>query len=286
MTFAFIQAEKAQHRVRVLCRALGVSPSGFYAWHRRPPSRRRGADRCVRTYLRAAHAASGGTYGSPRLHEALQRDGFRIGRKRVIRLMRAEQLVGRPRKRYRVTTTADPTATPAANHLAQAFRPRRPNRVWAADITALPTPDGWLYLAVVMDLFSRRIVGWAVGTTLETDLVLRAWQRALARRHTAPRLHHSDRGAQYTSARYQQALAAHGVRCSMSRRGNCYDNAVVESFFRTLKLDLGERLGRTRLDVARRVGTYIEGFYNARRLHSTLGYRSPIQFERDQRPAA
>ena len=286
MTFGFIQAEKADHPVRVLCRALGVSPSGFYAWQRRPPSRRSRADRRVRTHLRATHAASGGTYGSPRLHEALQHEGFRVGRNRVIRLMRAEQLTGRPRRRFRVTTSADPTATPAANHLAQAFRPRRPNRVWAADITALPTPEGWLYLAVVMDLFSRCIVGWAVETTLEADLVLLAWQRALARRHTAPRLHHSDRGAQYTSARYQQALAAHRVRCSMSRRGNCYDNAVVESFFRTLKVDLGAPLGRTRLEVVRRVGAYIDGFYNTRRLHSTLGYRSPIQFERDHRAAA
>ena len=286
MIFAFIQAEKAQHRVRRLCRALAVSPSGFYAWQRRPPSVRSRLDRRMRAQLRAAHAASGGTYGSPRLHHALQQDGVAVGRNRVIRLMRAEQLVGRPRKRFRVTTTVDATATPAVNHLARAFQPRRPNRVWAADITALPTPDGWLYLAVLMDLYSRRIVGWALDTTLETDLVLRAWQRALATRRTAPRLHHSDRGTQYTSARYQQALAAHGVRCSMSRRGNCYDNAVVESFFRTLKLDLGERIAPTRIDVARRVGAYIDGFYNTRRLHSTLGYRSPVQFERARRTAA
>ena len=286
MTFAFIQAEKADHRVRVLCQTLGVSASGFYAWQRRPPSTRARVDRRLRTHLRAAHAASGGTYGSPRLQEALHQVGLAVGRNRIIRLMRTEQLVGRPRKRFRCTTVTDATATPAANHLARAFQPRRPNAVWAADITALPTPEGWLYLAVLMDLYSRRIVGWAMDTTLETELVLTAWQRPLALRRTAPRLHHSDRGTQYTSARYQAALAGHRVRCSMSRRGNCYDNAVVESFFRTLKLDLGDRIAPTRITIARRIGTYIDGFYNTRRLHSTLRYRSPIQFERERSAAA
>ena len=284
--FGFIQAEKAHHRVRTLCRTLGVSVSGFYAWQHRPPSVRAQTDRRLRVHLRAAHAASHRTYGSPRLHEALQQAGLSVGRNRVIRLMHVEQLVGRPRKRFRRTTVTDPTAAPAANHLARAFRPRRPNQVWAGDITALPTPEGWLYLAVLMDLYSRRIVGWAVDTTLGTDLVLAAWQRALATRRTAPRLHHSDRGVQYTSTRYQDALAAHRVRCSMSRRGNCYDNAVVESFFRTLKLDLGDRMAPTRLEVARHIGAYIEGFYNTRRLHSTLGYRSPVQFEQERTAAA
>jgi putative transposase len=286
VTFAFIQAEKAHHPVRILCRALDVSASGFYAWQQRSPSLRSRTDRRLRTHLRATHAASRGTYGSPRLHEALQQAGHAVGRNRVIRLMRADQLVGRPRKRFRLTTAADPDATPAANHLARAFRPRRPNTVWAGDITALPTPEGWLYLAVLLDLYSRRVVGWAIDTSLETALVLTAWRRALAGRRTAPRLHHSDRGTQYTSACYQAALAAHRVRCSMSRRGNCYDNAVVESFFRTLKLDLGERIAPTRQEAARRIGAYIDGFYNTRRLHSTLGYRSPVQFEREHSPAS
>jgi transposase InsO family protein len=200
--------------------------------------------------------------------------------------MRDEQLVGRPRRRYRVTTTHDPAAAPAPNHLDQRFTVTRRNDVWAADLTSLPTRQGWVYLAVVLDLYSRRIVGWALEATLETRLVLTAWQRAVARRGTAPRLHHSDRGTQYTSAAYQAALRAHRVRCSMSGRGNCYDNAVVESLFRTLKADLNQPVWATRSDAITDVGTYIDDFYNTRRLHSTLGYRSPVEFERRRRPAA
>ena len=286
MTFAFIEAEKAHHAVRTLCRTLDVSASGFYAWQQRPPSVRRSRDCRLRLQLRAAHAASGGTYGSPRLQRDLQQQGERVGRHRVMRLMRAEHLIGRPRKRFRVTTETDRTVTPAPNHLAQVFTAPRPNAVWAADITAIPTAEGWLYLAVLLDLYSRRIVGWAAQPTLETALVLTAWQRALARRRQPPDLHHSDRGCQYTSAAYQRALATHGVRCSMSRRGNCYDNAVVESFFRTLKLDVGPRVPRTRADAIHRISAYIDGFYNTRRLHSTLGYRSPVQFEREHARAA
>jgi putative transposase len=286
VTFAFIQAEKAQHPVRTLCRALGVSASGFYASQQRAPSARARTDGRLRLHLRAAHRASGGTYGSPRLCQTLQQSGERVGRNRVIRLMRTEQLRGRPRRRFMRTTAADPAARPAANLLNQRFTTAGPNRVWAADITALPTRDGWLYLAVLLDLYSRRVVGWATGATLETSLALDAWHRAVARRRRAPALHHSDRGCQYTSAAYQRALAQHDVRCSMSRRGNCYDNAVVESFFRTLKLDLADRPYASREDTSRRIGDYIEGFYNTRRLHSTLDYRSPAQFERDHPDAA
>jgi putative transposase len=272
--------------VRTLCRALGVSASGFYASHQRGPSRRARDDRRLRVQLCAAHRASQGSYGSPRLYQALQQAGERVGRNRVIRLMRAEQLRGRPHRRFRVTTAADPTAPPAPNLVAQTFTVTAPNRVWAADSTAIPTTDGWLYVAVLLDLYSRQVVGWAAAPTLDTALVLTAWRRALARRRRAPRLHHSDRGCQYTSEAYQRALAQHRVQCSMSRRGNCYDNAVVESFFRTLKLDLAGRLRVSREEAARRIGEYIDGFYNTRRLHSTLGYRSPAQFERDRGRAA
>ena len=271
--------------MRTLCRALHVSPSGFYAWQQRPLSARQQLDRRLCVHLRAAHGASDGTYGSPRLQQALQTAGLAIGRNRVIRLMRREQLVGRPRRRFRVTTEADPAAAWAPNQLNQTFTTSRPNDVWAGDITAIPTTDGWLYLAVLLDLFSRRVVGWAVAPTCDTSLVLRAWQRALAQRQRPPRLHHSDRGGQYTSARYQHELARHRVACSMSRRGNCFDNAVVESFFRTVKVDLDRRLRTTRLEAAQHLATYIDGFYNTRRLHSTLGYLSPAEFERRHRRA-
>ena len=237
-------------------------------------------DRRLCVHLRAAHVASDGTYGSPRLQHQLQADGLTVGRNRIIRLMRREQLVGRPRKRFRVTTVADAAATWAPNHLNQTFTAARPNDVWAADITAIPTTDGWLYLAVLLDLFSRRIVGWSVAATPDSSVVLTAWQRALARRRCPPRVHHSDRGAQYTSARYQHELTRHRVRCSMSRRGNCFDNAVVESFFRTLKVDLDRHLRTTRTQAAQHIARSIDGFYNTRRLHSTLGYLSPAAFER------
>lgn len=286
MSFAFVQAEKAQHSVRCLCRALSVSASGFYAWQHRPPSPRNRSDCRLSVYLRAAHQASGGTYGSPRLHQTLQARGFQVGRNRVIRLMRREALTGRPRRRFRVTTARDPRATVAANHLAQRFHVSRPNTVWAADITAVATREGWVYLAVLLDLYSRRVVGWALDAHLETRLVLTAWRRALARRRRPPRQHHSDRGTQYTSAAYQRALAVHGVTCSMSGRGNCFDNAVVESFFRTLKSDLDHTVWSTRRDAIAAVGHYIDNYYNTRRLHSTLGYRSPADFERQQRAVA
>jgi transposase InsO family protein len=265
---------------------LGVSASGFYAWQHRPASARAVTDRRLRVHLRAAHAASRGTYGSPRLQQALRAQGFVVGRNRVRRLMHVEDLVGRSPKRFRVTTVANPAAVAAPNSLNQSFSPTTPNRVWAADITALPTTEGWLYLAVVLDLYSRRVVGWALAPTLDAQLVVTAWRRAVARRGRAPRLHHSDRGRQYTSAAYQRELAAHRVRCSMSRRGNCYDNAVVESFFRTLKSDLADRLRGTRGDIARAVTEYLDHFYNTRRLHSTLNYQTPAAFERRRRRAA
>lgn len=288
MTFEFILAEKAHHAIRTMCQVLDVSPSGYYAWRGRPLfTPRGGANRALRAKIRAIHAESRGRYGSPRVHAALQAQGERVGRKRVIRLMQAEQLQGRTPRRFHLTTQADPTAAPAPNVLAQQFGVRRPNAVWAADITALPTQEGWLYLAVLLDLYSRAVVGWAVDRTLETRLVLTAWRRALARRGTAPRLHHSDRGCQYTSTVFQRELLTHGVRCSMSRRGNCYDNAPVESFFHTLKTEIAERpVWPTRTDAMIAVATYIDGFYNSRRLHSALGYQSPAAFERRQRVAA
>jgi transposase InsO family protein len=282
VTFAFILAEKAQYPVRTLCAVLGVSPSGYYAWHGRPvitPQVR--TNRGLRVRIRAIHAESRGRYGSPRVHKALQAAGERVGRNRVIRLMRAEQLRGRPHRRFRMTTQPDPAAAPAPNLLNQVFRAAAPNRVWTADITAIPTGEGWLYLAVLLDLYSRRVVGWAVRPTLETELVCAAWQMALGRRRPgAGLLHHSDRGCQYTSDRYQALLRAQAVTCSMSRRGNCFDNAPTESFFRTLKVEIDAVCyWATRRAAAAAIAHFIEGFYNMKRLHSSLNYQSPAAFE-------
>jgi transposase InsO family protein len=274
-------AEKAHYPIRVMAQVLGVTPSGYYAWRGRPLiTPRVRVNHALRRRIRLIHAESRGTYGSPRVMRALREAGTRVGRNRVIRLMRTEQLRGRPRRRFRLTTQTDPAATPAPNRLGRQFAVHGPNRVWAADLTALPTAQGWLYLAVLLDLWSRRVVGWAVSPTLETDVVTAAWYMALGRRQRAPRLHHSDRGCQYTSVRYRQLLARHRVACSMSRRGNCWDNAPVESFFRTLKVELvPETLWPTRAIAAAAVHDYIERFYNTTRLHSSLGYQSPARFE-------
>ncbi len=280
MTFALIATEKAAYPVDVLCATLGVSRSGFYAWQQRPESTRTRQDRRLRLALRIAHAESGHRYGSPRLHVVLRNRGERISRKRVIRLMQREQLRGRAPRRFRVTTVSDPTAAAAENLLRQRFAVPHPNQVWAGDITAIDTREGWLYLAVLLDLCSRTVVGWAVRSTLEADVVLGAWHMAVGRRRCAPRLHHSDRGCQYTSLAYQHQLRRHGVRCSMSRPGNCYDNAPVESFFRTLKTEIAERpRWATHREATAAIAQYIDRFYNRQRLHSSLGYRTPAAFE-------
>jgi putative transposase len=283
VSFAFMAAEKAAYPLRTMCHVLGVSRSGFYAWRGRPlMSPRQHASATLRTRIRVIHAESRGRYGSPRVHAALHATGLRVGRNRVIRCMQAEQLRGRPRRRFRVTTQPDALATPAPNRLRQVFQVSAPNRVWTGDITAIATAEGWVYLAVLLDLYSRRIVGWAVRPTLETELVCAAWVVAITRRPPAAGLiHHSDRGSQYTSERYQQLLRAHGVTCSMSRAGNCYDNAPTESFFRTLKVELALPVTLTRRTTVRLLGEYIERFYNRERLHSSLGYRSPVTFEAD-----
>jgi transposase InsO family protein len=236
----------------------------------------------LRVRIRAIHAKSRQRYGSPRIHRALQAEGTPLGRNRVIRLMRAEQLRGRPHRRFRVTTQADPTAAPAPNRLNQVFQASAPNRVWTADITAIPTGEGWLYLAVLLDLYSRRIVGWAVRATMETDVVCAAWQMAVSRRQPPGGLvHHSDRGSQYTSDDYQALLQAHRVTVSMSRRGNCFDNAPTESFFRTLKVEIApDCYWPTRRAATDAIAEFIERFYNSERLHSSLNYQSPAAFER------
>jgi putative transposase len=278
--FRLIAAERAVSPVRVLCRALGVSASGFYAAYGRPPSPRAQLDTTLRQRLRVEAAAARHTYGSPRLHRCLQAAGHAVGRKRVIRLMRAEGLHARRRRRFRRTTQSAHDQPIAPNHLARGFRVQRPNQVWAADLTYLETAEGWLYLAVVLDLYARRIVGWATRATLATELPLAALQMALVQRRPAGGgLHHSDRGLQYASAAYRAVLARHGWRASMSGTGNCYDNAVVESFFGSLKRDLDVDQWPSRDAAHAAVRDYIERFYNPVRLHSTLHYQSPVSFE-------
>ena len=268
--------------MRVLCRALGVTPSGYYAWRDRPPSLRAQRDVQLTAHLRLVHAESRGTYGRPRVQRALRARGIRVGDKRVARLMGAAQLHARGRRRFRVTTDSAHAQPVVPNHLARRFHIATLNTVWAADITALWTREGWCYLAVVLDLASRRVVGWAVRSTLDTALPLTALHLALGRRRVrAGLLHHSDRGSQYASAAYQAVLARHHVIPSMSRVGDCWDNAPVESFFSGLKAELvPDRPWTTRAAAAAAIADHIEGFYNRRRLHSALGYRSPVDFER------
>jgi transposase InsO family protein len=275
-----IAAEKADFPVRVLCRALGVSPSGYYAAQHRGPSPRAVTDAALMRRVQVLHAEHRRVYGRPRLQRVLRDAGIRIGDRRLRRLMRLGGVRAHGRRRYHVTTDSAHQAPVAGNHLARAFAVARPNRVGAGDITALWTDEGWLYLAVLLDLASRRVVGWAAAATLETVLPLAALQQALTRRRIRPGLlHHSDRGVQYASARYQAVLQRHRLQVSMSRRGNCWDNSVAESFFSTLKTELHPATWPTRAEAHAAVADYIERFYNTRRLHSTLNYRSPAEFE-------
>ena len=281
MKFGFIQTEKATYPVRMLCRTLLVSTSGFYAWCRRGSSLRAQEDAALKVKVRAAHAASDKTYGSPRIHEDLKADGKHIGRKRVARLMREEGIEGQRKRRFRVTTDSRHSHPVAANHLDRNFTASAPNKVWVTDITYIWTREGWMYLAAILDLFSRRVVGWSMDSRIGHTLALDALGMALRTRRPEPGLlHHSDRGVQYAAGDYQKQLREHGIVCSMSRKGDCWDNAVAESFFSTLK---AERVHRTdyvsRSQARASVFEYIEVFYNARRRHSALGYVSPVQHE-------
>jgi transposase InsO family protein len=264
------------------CDVLHVTPSGYYAWAKRPPSRRHREDVQLKARIRAIHLASRGTSGSPRIYEQLRQDGFTAGRARVARLLRDMGLIGLPVKRFRRTTDSAHPHPVAANVLARDFDAAQPNERWSTDITYLWTWEGWLYLAVVLDLFSRRVVGWAVQPHLRTELALDALEMALGRRVPETGLvHHSDRGCQYAADAYQSRLRDHAIVCSMSRKGDCWDNAVTESFFATLKTELIHRQPwPTRRETTHAVAEYIEGFYNPYRLHSSLGYVSPNDFER------
>jgi putative transposase len=270
--------------VTLMCRVLDVSTSGYYAWRKRQPSPRAQANATLVAQIRQVHQASKQRYGSPRVQRELQALGYRCTQKRVARLMQVHGIRGKCKQRRQVRTTDSQHHLPvAANWLAQQFTAAGPNQKWLADITYIPTAEGWLYLAGVMDLYSRKIVGWAMDERMTTNLVTRALHMACRRRQPAPGLlHHSDRGSQYASHEYQRVLAAYGMVGSMSRRGNCYDNAPIESFWGTLKTEAPDtnQLWATRQQAKTAIFAYLEGFYNHRRRHSTLGYHSPNEFER------
>ena len=281
MIYQFVDDHRTKYSVTRLCRTLGVSPSGYYAWRRRPPSARTVANQRLVTHMRLIHHEVRETYGSPRMQAELVARGLPCNVKRVARLMRLHHLRARHKRRYRVTTKVNPKLPVAPNHLAQHFQASAPNEKWVGDITYVWTHEGWLYLAVVMDLYSRRIIGWALARTQDTTVVLAALQMAIGRRQPpAGLLHHSDRGSQYASAQYQAVLQAYRFTVSMSSTGNCFDNAAMESFFGTLKAELINCQSYQTRDQARQdIVAYIEGFYNVTRRHSTLGYRSPLEFE-------
>ena len=287
MRFAWIAAERAEYTITQCCQALRVSPSGFYAWQQRPESAHAVRDRQLRVLIRASHEGSRRAYGSPRVLEDLIEQGIPISRKRVARLMQAEGLRARVRKRFRSTTMSDHDQPIAGNVLDRRFAAERPNQRWVGDTTEfLIGSSAKLYLAAIMDLHSRFIVGWALSAVNDRHLTLSALDKAVKRRcPDAGLLHHSDQGCTYASEDYRTRLAEHGITCSMSRRGNCYDNAVMESWFSTVKSEESERF-ESYAHAKEALFDYIEVFYNQRRRHSTLGQISPAEFERRSTHAA
>lgn len=281
MKFAFIRAQKDCFPVEFMCEKLEVSRSGYYAYCGRKPSVRQQQDQALDQKIQQIHQDSRGTYGRPRVQAALRAQGIRTSVKRVGRLMKQRGLCARGQRRSRSTTDSGHALPVADNVLARAFYAQAPNQAWVGDITFIPTAQGWLYLAVLLDLFSRRVVGWSMSDIIDRHLCLSALQMALVNRKPEPGLlHHSDRGSQYASCDYQAALLAFGMVGSMSRKGNCWDNAVAESFFATLKTELCQNLPfATRAAARQAIFEYIEVFYNRERLHSSLDYRSPAEFE-------
>ena len=290
MKFAFIKDHFGQYVFRAMLNILQVTKSGYYAWLSRPKSQRTLENETLEKAITEVHTASRGTYGSQRVVKGLEARGFQASRPRVARIMKTRGLQGKSKRNYRVTTNSKHKHGFSENRLARAFSANKPNQKWVSDITYLPTSEGWLYLAVVLDLFSRKVIGWAFSERLEASIAVQALEMArVSRKPSAGLLHHSDRGVQYAAQDFQRALERLKAEPSMSRKGNCWDNAVVESFFGTLKLelDLGSVIG-TRVFTKGVVFEWIEVFYNRQRLHSTLGFKSPAEFEqvwsRDQMP--
>jgi putative transposase len=277
-----IEAEKANFPIRLMCEALEVSRSGYYAWLNREPSQRAKENEVLNQKIVEIHAKSRGTYGSPRVTEELEAQGFKADRKRVARRMAALGLSGDLKPKFR-NADSEPTSPVAANTLDRQFDVAEPDRVWVSDITYVWTVAGWLYLAVVIDLYSRRVVGWAMADHMRAELVLEALAAALGSREPSSEglIFHSDQGSQYTATRVREALDDAGITCSMSRRGNCWDNAVAESFFATLKREhVYRKIFLTHEDAMTSIAEWIQVFYNGQRRHSTIGYSSPVEYER------
>ena len=280
-----MKANQADYSVRRMCGLLGVSPSGYYAWLNRPPSTRDQADRALRDRIVDIHDRSRGTYGAPRVHAELLAEGVRLGRKRVARLMRQARIQGVHRRRRVTTTRPNPARAAAPDLVRRRFTAERPDQIWVADVTYIPTQAGFLYLAAVIDVWSRRVVGWSMRNDLTTPLVTDALDMAIGRRRPETVIHHSDRGSQYTSTAFEALCARAGISVSMGRRGDAYDNAVAESFFATLETELLDRTTFADRDHARTaIFDYIEAFYNPHRRHSAIGYHSPIDYERRPQP--
>jgi transposase InsO family protein len=283
MRFRLIEDHRDVWPVRVMCEALSVSPSGYYAWRSRPESPRKIANRELLSDIRRVDAEHRGRYGAPRIHAELRAEGQSVSRKRIERVMRRHGIRAQTPRRYRVCTTDSKHSLPiAANLLEQNFAAEKPDQIWLADITCIPTGEGWLYLAVILDLFTRRVVGWAMREHMRAELTIAALTMAIQRRRAEPGLiHHSDRGSQYAAGDYRKILQAAAITQSMSRKANCWDNAPMESFFGTPKTELVHQRDYPKRDAARRdLFAYIEGYYNRRRIHSAVGYITPEQVDR------
>jgi len=281
MKYVFMAAHEGEFAVKRMCKVLDLKRSGYYAWRKRKPSTRAQANQALLDMIKTEHAKSRKTYGSPRLHVVLRRQGVVCGRNRVARLMRMHGIVARKKRRYVPQTTQRQVGViPAPNRLNQDFSAAMPNQKWVSDFTYIETAEGWLYLAVVLDLFSRRVIGWAMRAKMDAELVETALRMALlGRRPPAGLLHHSDQGSQYTSLTYLDCLNTALAELSMSGAGNCYDNAVMESFFSTLKTECVTGIFLTHAQARTVIFEYLEVWYNRQRLHSTLGYHSPVDFE-------
>jgi len=281
MRFAFVEEHRNDIPVNRLCEIMDVSPRGYRAWRSRPASRQQRTDMVLLAHIREQFRLSLGSYGRPRMTEELKELGFDVGHRRIGRLMRQNRITVKRNKKFKATTDSNHSFNIAPNLLNRDFYADRPNQKWAGDISYVWTQEGWLYLAVILDLHSRRVIGWAVSSRMKRDLAIRALNMAIAlRRPPKGCIHHTDRGSQYCSHDYQKILRQHGFKVSMSGTGNCYDNAAVETFFKTIKAELlWQRSWRTRRDAEMAIFEYINGFYNPRRRHSALGWKSPLAFE-------